>query len=544
MVVCIVVSLIFANGKALGIQEEKRLTYEDKIFDTSYVHDIQIVMDDWDEFLETATDEEYEVCDLLIDGKKQSNVAIRAKGNTSLSMVEKYENDRYSFKIEFDHYNEGNTYYGLDKLCLNNIISDNTYMKDYISYQMMRDAGARSPLCSYAYITVNGEPWGLYLAVEAIEDSFIERNYDETDGVLYKPESMGMGGGKGQGKDFRMSEFMEELENTDEDDSQIQMQEPPEMPDGQDRPENVGGPGDQGGLGGEEPPEMPDGQGRPEGKDRPEGPDGQGGTGGQGGPGGQGDSGDHDGQGGHGGMGSNDTKLVYTDDDPDSYSVLRESAKTKCTDDDFDRLIASLKKLNNQEDIEEVVDTDNVIKYFAVHNFLLNGDSYTGQMIHNYYLYERSGMLDMLPWDYNLAFGGFSGGDATSVINEDIYSPVSGGYEDRPMLAWILDSEKYTEQYTKVISEYLAKWYDTGYYEQYIEDTYEMIAPYVKDDPTAFCTFEEFEKGVETLKTVWGLRAEAVSNQLSGDYTEVDASGVNLKDMGSQMGGGDHKGRP
>lgn len=32
MVVCIVVSLIFANGKALGIQEEKRLTYEDKIF--------------------------------------------------------------------------------------------------------------------------------------------------------------------------------------------------------------------------------------------------------------------------------------------------------------------------------------------------------------------------------------------------------------------------------------------------------------------------------------------------------------------------------
>lgn len=486
-------------------------------------------MDDWDEFLETATDEEYEVCDLLIDGKKESNVAIRAKGNTSLSMVEKYGNDRYSFKIEFDHYNEGNTYYGLDKLCLNNIISDNTYMKDYISYQMMRDAGARSPLCSYAYITVNGEPWGLYLAVEAIEDSFIERNYDETNGVLYKPESMGMGGGKGQGKDFRMSEFMEEGEDgkfefkapTESDGSAestetTERKRPPEMPEDFD-PKNF------------DPENMPDFENFKHGDGEQRGPSGQGGPGGEGGP---------------GGMGSNDTKLIYTDDDPDSYSTLRESAKTKCTDDDFDRLIASLKKLNNQEDIEEVVDTDNVIKYFAVHNFLLNGDSYTGQMIHNYYLYERSGMLDMLPWDYNLAFGGFSGGDATSVINEDIYSPVSGGYEDRPMLAWILDSEKYTEQYTKVISEYLAKWYDTGYYEQYIEDTYEMIAPYVKDDPTAFCTYEEFEKGVETLKTVWGLRAEAVSNQLSGDYTEVDASGVNLKDMGSQMGGGDHKGRP
>lgn len=61
---------------------------------------------------------------LDIDGESYQNVAIRAKGNTSLTQVASYGNDRYSFKIEFDHYDSSITYHGLDKLSLNNIIQD------------------------------------------------------------------------------------------------------------------------------------------------------------------------------------------------------------------------------------------------------------------------------------------------------------------------------------------------------------------------------------------------------------------------------------
>ena len=32
--------------------------------------------------------------------------------------------ERYSFKVEFDHYNSSLTYHGLDKLSLNNLIQD------------------------------------------------------------------------------------------------------------------------------------------------------------------------------------------------------------------------------------------------------------------------------------------------------------------------------------------------------------------------------------------------------------------------------------
>ena len=121
--------------------------------------------------------------------------------------VESYGNGRYSFKIEFDHYDSMKNYYGLDKLCLNNIIQDNTYMKDYLAYQMMGAFGGDAPLCSYAYITVNGEDWGLYLAVEGVEEAFLERNYGSGYGELYKPDSQTMGGGRGNGGGFDMEKW-------------------------------------------------------------------------------------------------------------------------------------------------------------------------------------------------------------------------------------------------------------------------------------------------------------------------------------------------
>ena len=74
------------------------------------------------------------------------NCAIRAKGNTSLSNVKQYGNDRYSFKIEFDHYDNTLTYHGLDKLVLNNNIQDNTLMKDYLTHRMMAYMGVDAPL--------------------------------------------------------------------------------------------------------------------------------------------------------------------------------------------------------------------------------------------------------------------------------------------------------------------------------------------------------------------------------------------------------------
>ena len=251
-------------------------------------------------------------------------------------------------------------------------------------------------------------------------------------------------------------------------------------------------------------------------------------------------------------MGSDDVSLVYTDDDYDSYANIFDNAKTDITDADKDRLIAALKQLNEGTDIEAVVDVDQVIRYFVVHNFVCNFDSYTGSMIHNYYLYEEDGLLSMIPWDYNLAFGGFQGGgDATSMVNYPIDTPVSGGtVESRPMLAWIFADEEYTALYHQYFSEFIAQYFESGYFEQMMAETKALIAPYVEQDPTKFCTYEEFETGIDTLEKFCLLRAQSVRGQLEGTIpstdegqTEdgsalVDASGLSISDMGSMNNGG------
>ena len=188
--IILVVTILFMNGGVLGLEAMAHtMGYENRLFDNTRVHTIDIVMDDWDEFIANATSEEYYTAAMLIDGEAYKNVGIRGKGNTSLSTVSSMNSDRYSFKVEFDHYDNSITYHGLDKLSLNNLIQDSTMMKDYLTYTMMNEFGAAAPLCSFVYITVNGEDWGLYLAVEGVEDSFLERNYGTSYGELYKPQS-------------------------------------------------------------------------------------------------------------------------------------------------------------------------------------------------------------------------------------------------------------------------------------------------------------------------------------------------------------------
>lgn len=482
-VVLVVVLLLTGVCMAFGASSGSSGTvmgYEDKLFDTSSVHTINIVMDDWDEFISNAESEEYYTCTLEIDGETYKNVAIRGKGNTSLTKVASYGNDRYSFKVEFDRYDSSVTYHGLDKLCLNNIIQDNTYMKDYLCYRLMAEMGVASPLCSYVYVSVNGSDWGPYLAVEGVEESFLQRNYGSDYGELYKPDSQSMGGGRGNGKGFDMDDF--------------------------DPAEDAGDNANPGGQGG--------------GKDSM--------------------------------SSSDDTLLKYIDDDPDSYSNIFDNAKTDVSSSDKKRLIAALKTLSGDEP-EQAVDVDAVIRYFVVHNFVLNFDSYTGFMIHNYYLYESDGQMQMIPWDYNLAFGAFqSAGSATSLVNYPIDDPVSGGsIDDRPMLAWIFQSEEYTQLYHQYFAELISTVFDSGDFAQEFDSVVQMISPYVESDPTKFCTYGEFTTGAEALREFCLLRAESISGQLDGSIgstsdaqeqsTLVDASSLQISDMGTMgndAGGG------
>ena len=114
--------------------------YVTTIFDDDKVIEINIEMseDDWQEMIDNASAEEYTSANITVNGTTYTNVGIRPKGNSSLSqIVADSTTDRFSFKLKFDKYIDGQTLDGLSKLVLNNNMSDTTYMKEYLSYMII-----------------------------------------------------------------------------------------------------------------------------------------------------------------------------------------------------------------------------------------------------------------------------------------------------------------------------------------------------------------------------------------------------------------------
>ena len=482
---CLLSETVFANAST-GITME----YETALFDHSRIISVNIIMDpnDWQDMLDNAASEEYYKCDAVVNGTAFYNVGIRPKGNTSLSsIVNDPTTDRYSFKLEFDKYVEGQTCFGLDKLVLNNNYADATNMKEAIAYDMFAYLGADSSLYNYAQISVNGDYWGVYLAIEAVEDSFLLRNYGVKSGDLYKPDSMQMGGGgknNDKGGNFTPPDNAEDFT-------------PPERPDG-DSNDNNGGPG-----------------------------------------------------GGFGGFGSSGgCDLNYTDDDLDSYSEIWDAEVTDSSKASHKRVVAALKAAAEGTDLDDCLDIDNLLKYMAAHTFAVNLDSLSGNMAHNYYLYESSGVINLIPWDYNLSFGGMNSSDSDAV-NYAIDSPFSGTqFFDK-----ILENEEYLAKYHEYLRILSKEYVQGGVFQQTYDRIRSRIDELVSTDPNAFYTYDEYDAAAQMLVKVVELRAESVLGQLDGTVpstTEaqrqnssalIDTADIDISIMGGMGGNRDNGGR-
>ena len=189
ILLALVLTGLLCFGEALGLRPASAAPgYASRLFDDGRVHTVDLRVEDWAAFLENAPAEEYIPCTAVIDGEEFYQVGLRAKGNNSLRLTEEYGLSRYSLKLEFDHYVDGGNYHGLDKFSLDASFQDNSYLKTWLVYHMMAYMEVPAPLCSYAWVTVNGQPWGLFLAIEEPEEAFARRNFGPNHGQLYKPD--------------------------------------------------------------------------------------------------------------------------------------------------------------------------------------------------------------------------------------------------------------------------------------------------------------------------------------------------------------------
>lgn len=175
---------IDGNAAAADTVSYEEIFEKDKVIDIK----VEIAKEDWESILDDPLAEEYKSANVTVDGITVENAGFRTKGNLTLSSVANSSSERYSFRIKLDKYVEGQSLLGLDEFVVNNMYSDASYMREYLSYEALEEIGADVPETVFANIYINDELYGFYICIEAIDDSFLERNFGSNDGNLYKQE--------------------------------------------------------------------------------------------------------------------------------------------------------------------------------------------------------------------------------------------------------------------------------------------------------------------------------------------------------------------
>lgn len=483
LVVPMVLSLILVIASVFALEYfnvEKATTgydYKQRLFIEDEVRTIEITVSNqnWNKILENPTAEEYVEASVTVNGETYDHVGVRAKGNSSLSSVANSDSERYSLKLDFAQYDSNQTFYGLEKVNLNNNFSDTTQMKEFVSYELMEQLGIATPAHSYVKVMVNGEEYGLMLAVEEVGEALAKTNFGSTEGFIFKPE--------GNGSD-----------------------------------------------------------------------------------------------------------LAYVSEDKEDYvGIFDEVKMNEKTAEKNSNVIQMMKEISEANTAS--LDIDQIARYFALNTALVSMDSYQGSFKHNYYLYENSdGMFSIIPWDYNMSFGGFNmagGGDrpngaqgnttpdeplkeqaasdkanvatnrrqmngggmgggmmlnanivTDSSVNFSITEPVSGTTIDaRPLLKIILEDEEarvlYDSYLEKIATEILTE-------ENVLAMTtklQDLLLDAVDDDPSKFATTEQFIAGVsgeQSLPEFAKQRSESILKQLAGEIEGVSGAGSGF---GSAMNG-------
>ncbi len=302
-------------------------------------------------------------------------VGLKTKGSYTLehSYSDNPGSDRFSLTINFGKYvkkadfGETQNFHGVDKISLNNFFFDKSMMKEYISLLLMSEMGLPTPQFGLAKLYINGEYYGVYSIIEALDKPILEQYYNcsskDVSDYLCKPE----------GTNF----IYEDLERD----------WAPMWERDQNTLEKV-------------------------------------------------------------------RDMIPTVDDW-AKKLNQLSQGTDFSDNTIDVNSEEYLKL-----LEEVIDIDEFLRYFAAHSFLCQLDNmFVGQKNFGLYI-SREGRALLIPWDYDLSFGTYSPvtAEATANYHPDLMFMLNQGdnvsksrlrrfYSDFPLFYVIFQNDSLMEKY-------------------------------------------------------------------------------------------------
>ncbi len=195
--------------------------------------------------------------------------------------------------------------------------------------------------------------------------------------------------------------------------------------------------------------------------------------------------------------------LMHLGDDKDCYKGSYELESKEGWED----LIYFTKVLNHEpEKLDSILNIDQALWMLAFNSVLVNLDSYTGRLSHNYYLYKDTfGIFHPLVWDMNLSFGGFRflGLESIPLTNEEMQelSPFVHYKErndKRPLIIQLLRNNLYRKIYLAHIRTIVEENFANGEYLENAKKIQSIISSLVQADSNKLYTYEAFETNLDT----------------------------------------------
>ena len=158
------------------------------LFDQTIVPKIEVYLsqDSLDTMLlptNVRSNHEYHAMCIITKGDTKdtiNNVGLRLRGNTSRLA------DKKSFKISFNSFEPEKKFKGLEKLNLNGEHNDPSIVRAKLAWDFFADAEIPAARVNHVRLHINDEYRGLYLNVEHIDEEFIKKRFENTDGNLFK----------------------------------------------------------------------------------------------------------------------------------------------------------------------------------------------------------------------------------------------------------------------------------------------------------------------------------------------------------------------
>lgn len=445
---------------------------------------IEIGEDNLNYLLQNAQHEPYVLTKSVSIGDQTVQwCGLRTKGNFTLahSYTDNPGSDRFSFTVNFgkyvtkDGFGEKQTFFGCDKISFNNFYFDKSMLKEFFSLMLMEEMGLPTPQFGLAKLYINGQYYGVYAMVEAMDESILEQHF-QVDGKQLSPYLC-----KPTGTRMRYQDLVNDSSPLYEYDEETRQKVEQMLPIVLDWAKKL--------------------------------------------------------------------ELLASGQDFSGNAIDVQS----------EEYIALL---------EQIMNVDEALKYFAVHSWLCQLDNmFVG--LQNFGLYiSPEGVSSLLPWDYDLAFGCYFPSTAENTANYPLdvmyrLNPELWGIEERqsalfyktfPLFYVIYQNDALMERYRGYMMdcsriaalggyvEWSDRAYDPAYFNSFLEVLEEPLLE-AAAEPLADNVYymnrisqpRDVKAAIPNLTRIIAMRSVGVYNQITGSNAWVAASGCNLESLGNAI---------